>query len=78
MYMLTIQHDSEGVVLARDSAQYTKVHSLVHTLERDQKRFCCNSPFHGFNRVQYTALCALSTFQCLIIRLHVKFTTGNP
>ena len=22
----------------------------VHTLERDEKRFFCNSEFHGFNR----------------------------
>ena len=41
---------SEGVVVARESAQYTKVQSLVHTLERNGKRFFCNSEFHGFNR----------------------------
>ena len=37
-------------MVARESAQYTKVQSLVHTLERDEKRFFCNSEFHGFNR----------------------------
>ena len=44
------QANSEGFVVARESAQYTKVQSLVHTLERDEKRFFCNSEFHGFNR----------------------------
>ena len=42
--------NSEGVVVARESAQYTKVQSLVHTLERDEKRFFCSPEFHGFNR----------------------------
>ena len=42
--------NSEGVVVARESAQYTKVQSLVHTLERDEKRFFCNSEFHGYRR----------------------------
>ena len=36
-------NDLEGVVVARDSAHYTKVQSLVHTLERNQKRFWCNT-----------------------------------
>ena len=34
-------HLSGRVAVTRGSAQYTKVQSLVHPLERNQKRFCC-------------------------------------
>ena len=30
--------------------EHVHVHVHIHTLERDEKRFFCNSEFHGFNR----------------------------